>query len=198
LRRKRKRKRRRRVRMRCYFDLGFFISRPRVRTTRQRQRQGQGLLRILEVRLKRRWIARTKSYIDSGLIGFSTVFFVQYMYYLEGYFPQCGLGLHDTNTAAETTSTATNTIHYFYISGSVYKTLQHLLHNTQQLDGILIQRPFSLNRLRKRPFKYSALEWIKDYSSTQVYYPSSTPVQLVDAQGPAQELMTKKLLAVRD
>lgn len=118
------------------------------------------------------------------------------MYY-QG-FPQCGLGLHHTNTAAETTSTARNTVHYFYIPGSVYKTLQHLLYNTQQLDGILIQRPFSVNRLRKRPFKYSALEWIKDYSSTQVYYPSSTPVQLVDAQGPGQELMKKKLFAVRD
>jgi hypothetical protein len=182
--------------MRCYFDLGFFISRPRMRTTRQRQRQGQGILRMSEVRLKRRWRARTKSYIDSGLIELYIVFFVRFMYYLE--FPHFELGLHDTNTAAETTSTARNTVHYFYISGIVYKTLQHLLYNTQQLDGILIQRPFSLNRLRKRPFKYSALEWIKDYSSTQVYYPSSTPVQLVDAQGPAQELMTKKLLAVRD
>jgi hypothetical protein len=87
--------------MRCYFDLGFFISRPRMRTTRQRQRQGQGILRMSEVRLKRRWRARTKSYIDSGLIEFSIVFFVQYMYCLEGDFPQCGLGLHDTNTAAE-------------------------------------------------------------------------------------------------
>jgi hypothetical protein len=164
-------------------------------TTRQRQRQGQGILGMLEVRLR---TARMISYIDSGLIGFSIVFFVQYMYYLEGYFPQCGLGLHDTNTAAETTSTATNTIHYFYISGSVYKTLQHLLHNTQQLDGILIQRPFSLNRLRKRPFKYSALEWVRDCSSKQGYYPSSTLVQQVDVQGQGQESRKKKLLAVRD
>ena len=181
--------------MRCYFDLGFLISRRRMRTTGQRQSQGQGILRMSEVRLKRRWRARTKSYIHSGLIGFSIVFFVLYMYYQD--FPQCGLGLHDTNTAAETTSTARNTVHYFYISGSVYKTLQHLLHNTQQLDGILIQRPFSLNRLRKRPFKYSALEWIKDYSSKQEYYPSSTPVQQVEPEQ-GQESRKKKLSAVRD
>jgi hypothetical protein len=99
--------------MRCYFDLGFFISRPRMRTTRQRQRQGQGILRMSEVRLKRRWRARTKSYIDSGLIELYIVFFVRFMYYLE--FPHFELGLHDTNTAAETTSTARNTVHYFYI-----------------------------------------------------------------------------------